>query len=291
MTLKIALNHQLKYSYDRPIILGPHKLGLKPSPHSKSDIFNYSLNIAPKYHNIYWYQDIYGNFIGKLNMFEKTDYLSLEINFLAEIKSINPFNFLVDSHIEKYPFYYTKQEKKELSSFLEIDESSNLLINWVNKNVYNNIYITDFLVSLNQQLASEIKYITRLEEGIQTCEETLRTKKGSCRDTTVLLIQILRHYGLAARFVSGYLIQFKTDDQSDDNSSIIKEDNAELHAWCEVYLPGAGWIGLDPTSGFLVAEDHIPLISNPNAMEANPVRGTKEFCKSKLDFSINISRL
>ncbi|MGD1807226.1 DUF2126 domain-containing protein [Dapis sp. BLCC M126] len=290
MSIKVSLNHQLIYNFDRPIILGPHQLGLRPSPHCRTPIQSYSLKIEPQEHQITWQQDLHGNFISKINFLQKTDKLKIEVDIIAELQPINPFDFLLETYAEKYPFAYENQLNKELTPFLEITESGDLLQEWINKNRQTDTYTTNFINSINQQLAQDINYEIRLEAGIQTCEETLNRKIGSCRDTAWLLVQIFRHYGLAARFVSGYLIQLKEDIPPLDNSPTPKSDNGDLHAWAEVYLPGAGWIGLDPTSGFLAAEGHISLVCTPEPTAANPVRGTTEPCESNLEFSVKVSR-
>ncbi|NET28819.1 DUF2126 domain-containing protein [Okeania sp. SIO1I7] len=290
MSIKVSLNHQLIYNFDRPIILGPHLLGLRPSPHCRTPIQNYSLKIEPQEHQITWQQDLYGNFISKVNFIQRTNKLKIEVDIIAELKPINPFDFLLENYAEKYPFVYEKQLNKELTPFLEISESGNLIQEWIEQNRQTITYTTNFIHLITKQLAQDITYEIRLEPGIQTCEETLNKKIGSCRDTAWLLVQILRHYGLASRFVSGYLIQLKEDIPPLDGLPGPESDNADLHAWAEVYLPGAGWIGLDPTSGFLAAESHIPLVCTPEPTAANPVRGTTEPSESNLEFSVTVSR-
>ena len=290
MSIKVSINHEIYYSFERPIILGPHTLGLRPSPHCRTPIQSYSLKICPQDHSLTWQQDPYGNFLARVNFPQRTDYLKIEVDIIAQMRPINPFNFLIESYAERYPFTYEPRLLKELAPFLEFTESSPLLQDWVEKNQQNDVYTTQFLTSINQQLAQEIVHNIRLDPGIQTCQETLSKKDGSCRDTAWLLVQILRHYGLAARFVSGYLVQLKADILPLDGPAGIEADCADLHAWAEVYLPGAGWIGLDPTSGFLAAEGHIPLVCTPDPEAASPTPGTTEPCESKLDFAVSVSR-
>jgi uncharacterized protein (DUF2126 family)/transglutaminase-like putative cysteine protease len=290
MSVKVSLNHQLKYSFSHPVILGPHVLGLRPSPHCQTPIQSYALKIYPQEHYLTWRQDIYGNFFAKVNFPQLTAELRIEVDLIAQLQTINPFNFLLEDYAVTYPFSYTPQEKKELAAFLEVSEAQPLLRHWVENHRQENVYTVNFLSHLNGQLAGDIGHIIRLEEGIHSCEETLSTKQGSCRDTAWLLVQILRHYGLAARFVSGYLIQLKPDIAPLDGPMGSEVDNGELHAWTEVYLPGAGWIGLDPTSGMLTAEGHLPLVCTPEPAAASAVRGSSELCESQLDFSIVVSR-
>ncbi|MCW6034947.1 transglutaminase family protein [Spirulina subsalsa FACHB-351] len=290
MTLKVSLHHKLHYHYSQPVFLGPHTLGLRPSPHCRTPIQSYNITIQPSNYSITWQQDPYGNYLSRLNFPQKTQYLSIDVDLIAEMRPINPFNFVLEQYAINYPFAYEYQLAKELEPFLATIEAGDLLQSWIQNNQYSNIYTPNFIIDLNQKLAQEITHIIRLEEGIQTCEETLDKKVGSCRDTAWLFVQILRHYGLAARFVSGYLIQLQEDIPPLDDSPSIKEDCGDLHAWTEVYLPGAGWIGFDPTSGYLAAEGHIPLVCTAEPGAASPVQGTTEPCESSLDFAVTVTR-
>ncbi|MDY6806622.1 MAG: transglutaminase family protein [Cyanobacteriota bacterium] len=290
MSTKIQLNHQLIYSYSRQVALGPHTLRLRPSPYSRTPIQSYNLKIEPQDHSLNWYQDNHGNLLGRLNFTQKTDKLIAEISLIAELKSINPFDFLIEGYASNYPFSYESRLAKELTPYLEVTESPKSLQKWVETNRQKAVYTTTFIGEINQKLAAEITHVIRLEPGVQTCEETLSKKIGSCRDSSWLLVQILRHYGLAARFVSGYLIQLKPDVPPLHGPPGVEEDTADLHAWAEVYLPGAGWIGLDPTSGFLTAEGHIPLAATAEPETASPLAGTTEPCESKLEYTLTVSR-
>jgi len=175
--------------------------------------------------------------------------------------------------------------------YLEIRETGPLLKQWVMSIDRSEKTINDFLVYINQKLNKDINYSIRMEAGVQTCEETLSRKIGSCRDTAWLLVQIFRELGIAARFVSGYLIQLTPDVKALDGPSGTPVDFTDLHAWVEVYIPGAGWIGLDPTSGLFAGEGHIPLACTPDYISAAPVVGASDVCETSFDFSNTVTRI
>lgn len=291
MTIRVAIQHKTEYHFDRLVNLSPHILRLRPAPHSRTHIHSYSLKVSPEEHFTNWQQDPYGNFQARLVFPEKTKKLCFEVEVIADMTVINPFDFFVESYAEKFPFSYDKQLKKELKPYLEITENGKKLTKWLKSVSDKPLPIIDFLVSINQRLSQEIGYGIRLEPGIQTCEETLTLKKGSCRDTAWLLVQILRHLGLAARFASGYLVQLTADVKALDGPSGPEEDFTDLHAWCEVYLPGAGWVGLDPTSGLFAGEGHIPLACTPEPVSAAPITGFTDKCETEFSYSNVVTRI
>ncbi|MGB0732203.1 MAG: DUF2126 domain-containing protein, partial [Pontibacterium sp.] len=295
MTIRVALHHKTKYKFDRLVNLSPHILRLRPAPHSRTHIHGYSLRVTPEDHFLNWQQDPYGNYQARLVFPEKTKELSIEVEVIADMTVINPFDFFVEEYAEKFPFDYDKQLDKELQPYLEVTDKGPLLSSYVNKIRKDlgdkKVPINDFLVSINQNLEKHIGYGIRMEPGIQTCEETLTLRKGSCRDTAWLLIQTLRHLGLAARFASGYLVQLTADVKSLDGPSGPEEDFTDLHAWCEVYVPGAGWIGLDPTSGLFAGEGHIPLACTPDPISAAPVTGATDKCEVEFEHGNEVIRI
>ena len=292
MAILVAIKHNTSYQYDHLINMGPHVIRLKPAPHSRTKIHSYSLNIEPKEHFINWQQDPFGNYLARVVMHEKVKEFKVGVEVIAEMTVINPFDFFVEEYAEKFPFHYVEQDIKELSPYFEIVEDGPLLNEWLMKlGRLKDITIVDFLVAVNSELYKELEYTVRMEPGVFSCEETLQKKMGSCRDSAWLLVQTMRHLGLASRFVSGYLVQLKADQKALDGPSGAEEDFTDLHAWCEVYIPGAGWIGLDPTSGLLAGEGHIPLCCTPSPSSASPISGAIDACNVEFFHSNEVIRI
>jgi uncharacterized protein (DUF2126 family)/transglutaminase-like putative cysteine protease len=294
MTIRVALHHKSHYVFDRPVVATPHEIRLRPAAHSRTPISCYSLSVKPDKHFIHWQQDAYGNFIARVTFTEPTRAIDITVDLIADMAVINPFEFFVEDWANQFPFDYPEILKIELSAFLEIQPAGVLLKKWLaefKQNIPQCITITDFLVYLNQHINNEISYLIRLEPGVQTCEETLENKSGSCRDSAWLLVQILRHLGIAARFVSGYLVQLVADEMPLEGPTGTASDFTDLHAWCEAYIPGAGWIGLDATSGLLTGEGHIPLAVSAIPTSAAPVMGMTSLCESTLDVEMYVTRV
>ena len=283
MALHVALTHRTEYTYDRLTGLGPQIVRLRPAPHSRTPILSYSLNITPKDHFINWQQDPFGNYLARLVFPEKAREFKVVVDLVADMATINPFDFFIDDYAREFPFKYDPELKEELTPYLKASEPGPLLKDYLSKLSIDAKTTIDFIWALNGQLQHDVKYLIRMEPGVQTPEETLRNKSGSCRDSGWLLVNIMRNFGLAARFVSGYLIQLKADMKSLDGPSGTEHDFTDLHAWAEVYVPGAGWIGLDPTSGLFAGEGHIPLAATPSPQSAAPISGEHE--EAQVDFS------
>src|SRR5262245_32396915 len=291
MGIRVVLHHKTIYNYDRQVTLSPQIVRLRPAPHSRTPVTSYSLHIEPKDHFINWQQDPHGNFLARLVFPNQTRKFSLEVSLAADMNVINPFDFFLEPYAEKYPFRYEEVEARDLRPFLEPSPLGPLLEAFLSSVDRRECRTIDFLVSLNQRLQREIRYTIRMEPGVQPPEETLALASGSCRDSGWLLVQILRRLGLAARFVSGYLIQLKPDVKPLDGAVGPNEDFTDLHAWTEVYLPGAGWIGLDPTSGLFAGEGHIPLAATPEPQSAAPVSGLVGQCEVELLHEMNVTRI
>ncbi len=291
MTLQIALHHETRYRYDRAVQLGPQTIRLRPAPHSRTPIRSYSLRITPAEHFLNWQQDPQGNFLARVTIPGPAREFRVEVDLVAEMSVINPFDFFVEEGAQEFPFTYESSLREELEPFLEADPAGPLLEAWVAAIPRDPEPIIDFLVALNQKLERDLEYVIRLEPGVQTPEETLGSARGSCRDSAWLLVQILRRIGIAARFASGYLIQLKPDVESLDGPSGAGADFTDLHAWAEAYLPGAGWVGLDPTSGLFTGEGHIPLACSPKPQSAAPVSGGVGQCKVEFSHVMSVERI
>ncbi len=291
MAIRVALNHHTGYRYDRLVNLGPQVIRLRPAPHCRTPVLAYSLSITPEPHFLNWQQDPQGNYLARLVFPERTRGFDVTVDLIAEMTVINPFDFFLEPEAERYPFTYASWLQRELAPYLTPLPAGPRLAAWLRTVPTTAERTVDFLVELNRRLHEETTYVIRMEPGIQSCEETLTLASGSCRDSGWLLVQILRHLGLAARFVSGYLIQLKPDVKPLEGPAGAAEDFTDLHAWAEVYLPGAGWVGLDPTSGLFAGEGHLPLACTPEPESAAPVSGAVDPCTVDFQFSMQLTRV
>ncbi|RYZ11538.1 MAG: transglutaminase family protein [Comamonadaceae bacterium] len=291
MSIHAALHHVTHYQYDRPVQLGPQVVRLRPAPHCRSNVISYSLRIEPAEHFVNWQQDPFANYQARLVFPEKTRSFKVTVDLVVEMAVYNPFDFFLEPQAENFPFKYTPEQAEELAPYLVTEPATPLLQAYLDKIDRHERRTIDFLVAINQQVQSDVNYLIRLEPGVQTPEETLAKASGSCRDSGWLLVQLLRHCGLAARFVSGYLIQLTPDVRALDGPSGTTVDFTDLHAWCEVYLPGAGWIGLDATSGLLAGEGHIPLACTPTPSSAAPIEGVVDDAEVVFGHEMTISRI
>ncbi|MBY0612203.1 MAG: transglutaminase family protein, partial [Beijerinckiaceae bacterium] len=291
MSIFARLYHSTHYRYDRPITLGPQTVRLRPAPHCRTPVSAYSLKVTPENHFINWQQDPHGNWLARFVFPEQTTEFSITVDLVAELAVFNPFDFFVDDYATRFPFDYAPDLKQDLSAYVDPEPAGPKLAAFLETLPKEAPLTVIHLVDLNRRVHEAIKYLVRLEPGVQTPEETLTKASGSCRDSGWLLVQVMRHMGLAARFVSGYLIQLKPDVAALDGPSGTQVDFCDLHAWAEVYVPGAGWIGLDATSGLLCGEGHLPLAATPHYQSAAPISGVLGFAEVDFDFEMRVDRV
>ena len=292
MSIRVALNHVTHYRYDRLVTLGAQIVRLRPAPHCRTPILSYSMRVEPANHFVNWQQDAFANYQARLVFPEPTREFRVTVDLVAEMSVYNPFDFFLEPEAERVPFDYASALRAELAPYLvRSAEPTPRFAAFVESIDRTPCATVDFLVALNQRLADEVSYLIRMEPGVQTPEETLEKRSGSCRDTGWLLVETLRQLGFAARFVSGYLLQLAPDEKAIDGPSGAERDFTDLHAWCEVYLPGAGWIGLDPTSGLMAGEGHIPVACTPQPGSAAPISGALDECEVEFSHSMSVARV
>jgi len=285
--VRIALDHRTCYEYDRPVHLAPHRIRLHPAASAPARIRSYALHITPEPHSLHWQEDAWRNRVARAVFYEPTRELTLAMTLEADLPAVNPFDFLVEDDVRHVPFRYRHEDRRALAACLEIEPSGPRFGEWTQrlrqKLQHDGTSTVEFLVAVNEAVAEDTRYVMRFEPGIQSCERTVELGSGSCRDSGWLLAQTLRRFGIATRFVSGYLVQLRREGHDEG-------DSVALHAWCDAFVPGAGWIGLDATSGLLAAQYHIPLAVAATPGPTSPVQGCADASESRLSYEMHVRR-
>ena len=297
MSIRIALHHRTRYRFDREVQLAPHVIRLRPAPHCRTPVLSYSLTVEPREHFLNWQQDPQGNRLARLVFPRPARELVLTVDMVVDLVAVNAFDFFLEPDVERFPFVYEPWLAAELAPYRAEVPAGPLVDEFLA--VFSAARVADSsgprtidtLVALNAAVKGRVGYLIRMEAGVQSPEETLALASGSCRDSAWLLVTLLRRLGLAARFCSGYLVQLAPDVVPLDGPPGPSRDFTDLHAWTEVFLPGAGWVGLDPTSGLLTAEGHIPLASTPDPASAAPVTGLVDPCRTEFDVEMRVDRV
>ncbi|MBV9569156.1 MAG: transglutaminase family protein [Hyphomicrobiales bacterium] len=291
MRILVALRHVTSYRYERSIGLGPQTVRLRPAPHCRTPVPSYALTVSPKQHFVNWQQDPFGNWLARIVLPEKTDHFEVEIGLTAEMSAINPFDFFIEPFAEQFPFAYPEELGTELAPYLKQHSAGEKLDAFLAALPKGQRPTVELLVDLNERVHQAVRYVVRMEPGVQEPRETLSLGSGSCRDSAWLSVELLRRLGVAARFVSGYLIQLHADIDPLEGPKGPARDIADLHAWAEAYLPGAGWIGFDATSGLLCTEGHLPLAAAPHYGSAAAISGAVEPAKVDFTFDLRVERI
>ncbi len=264
--MKIRIQHRTTYRYKQRVEFGPHLIMVRPREGHDLHIESSILEITPA-HNIHWLRDVNGNSIAKVDFTEPADQLMIYSELVLQHYDTNPLDFQLDESAVNYPFVYQPGSKSELAAFTHIiyPKDADILSNWLTQfwKPGEIIETMTLLQNLNQHIHDTFTYQRRDEPGVQTPAVTLKNNSGSCRDFATLFVEACRCWGLAARFVSGYMLCEATE-----------AGGASTHAWAEVYLPGAGWKGFDPTSGILIGAQHVAVATSRDPEKASPIAGT-----------------
>jgi transglutaminase-like putative cysteine protease len=263
---RLRIAHLTEYRYSSPVTLGPHRLLLRPREGHDVHIESSRLDISPQ-PQIKWHRDMFDNSVAVASFIDASDRLTIESEVVIEHYEEAPLDFLVSDYAVNYPFLYTPEERVDLLPYEQpvYPNDQHALRDWVSGFGFGQGPIETYamLDRINRALADGLTYITREEPGVQSPDQTLASRRGSCRDYAALFIEACRHLGLASRFVSGYL-----------HAPATEEGNAATHAWAEVYLPGPGWKGFDPTIGEITGSSHIAVAVARHPETVPAVAGT-----------------
>jgi transglutaminase-like putative cysteine protease len=268
----LSVRHVTTYRYKRPVAFGEHRMILLPRESHDQKVLDLKLEITPKPADLRWTQDMFGNHVAVARFAERSAALRIESVVLVDHFPIDVAETRVEASASSYPFAYGMPDMPELAPFIarRCPDADHVLAGWV-RGFLSEGGSTDtlaLLVKLTRTIRETFTHVNRHEKGVQDPLLTLRLRRGSCRDLALLMIEAVRALGMAARFVSGYL---HLPDHSDDDRD---ESGGNMHAWLQVYLPGPGWLDLDPSSGIVGNRDLIRVATVRVPAQAIPLQGT-----------------
>ena len=284
--MKIRIQHQTTYSYSQPVTFGQHRIMVRPREGHDVHIESSVLNITPA-HTIRWTRDVNGNSLARVDFLEPATQLVFSSEIVLEQYNTNPFDFILEDTAVHYPFVYEPESLTELAPVMAIlyPRDTPALKEWLAQFWKPGEQVDTFalLQRVNRHIYENFKYQRRDESGVQTPAETLTKRSGSCRDFATLLLEACRTWGLAARFASGYMQCESTE-----------AGGASTHAWTEVYLPGAGWKGFDPTGGLMTGAQHVTVAVSRNPESAAPISGSfsgPRGCSLGITVDVRVTRI
>lgn len=255
-----------------------------PNVNILSKVLNHQIKVLPDTSRIVEREDILGNKIGEIIFENKTSSLEVLNTIDIEIINSNSFDFIIEESFIQYPFNYSNFQLQTLDIYLDVPKNKDLIRAWIEETYnYRPINTVELILELNRFVFNKIRYVKRLEPGVQNPIETINSSSGSCRDSSWLLISCFRVLKIASRFVSGYLADLNYDNP--------ENDHVDLHAWVEVFLPGAGWLGLDPTTGLLTTSNYIAVYKSSSYEKTGPIEGKSEKTDVIFSFNTKLERL
>jgi transglutaminase-like putative cysteine protease len=264
MMQRLRIKHLTEYLFPSPVKLNPHRLLLRPREGHDLRIESSKLEISPAY-NIKWQRDVFDNSLAIVSFNAPSNKLTIISEVIIQHYAQAPYDFMVEDYAVYYPFSYALAEQADLASFQQATflHDSNVVNAWIQQLGLSGMQTFSMLLKLNQAISQQFRYQIREEAGVQSPAQTLSKGSGSCRDFATLFIEACRYLGLASRFVSGYL-----------HTADTEFGNATTHAWAEVYLPGTGWKGFDPTAGEVTGNRHIAVAVTRNPEAVPPISGS-----------------
>jgi transglutaminase-like putative cysteine protease len=263
---RIRILHRTEYHYHQPVTFGPHRAMLRPREGHDVHIVRGRLDVEPTA-TVRWLRDIYDNSIAILDFAEPSAKLSILGEVDVDLHDDNPIECLIDPNARLFPFQYAPEEQLELVVYRlpSYPYDGARVQEWLGELCRPGQVVgtLDLLETLNTHIYRSFKYAHREEAGVQLPCDTLARRSGSCRDFAVLMMEAARHWGFAARFVTGYI-------------QMSESQHGATHAWTEVYIPGAGWHGFDPTNNKMAGNEHVSVAVAREQEKASPLSGAWE---------------